>query len=756
MYLLARVFTILALVMAITSAGGRPAAATGAANATTVLILSTTVVGGASSQEALAAIAAGMSVEMATPAQWALKTAADFATYRALILGDPNCVGYDPPPFAGATSAIGPAIANASVWGPAVTGKAILIGTDVRFHNKTLLAQKGIAFAVSEPGKTGAYITLSCYYHEASAGTPLSVMDGFSLGGFTVTGVGTCFNDVHIVATHPALTGLTDAYLSNWNCSVHEGIDRWPVDWQVLAIAKTGSAYTAPDGTTGIPYILARGVEVISDIKLTPLTGTVELGTSYTLTATVKQDGVPAAGKVVTFTAIAGPNTGLVIPGAGPTDAAGQTTASYTSAATGTDTWKATFLDSLSRTQTSNTATVTWTVVSNRPPTANAGGPYTVPEGGSVVLSGSGTDPDAGQTLSYSWDLDNNGTFETSGQSVTFSASTLDGPSSATVVLKVCDSGTPSMCTTSSTTIAITNVAPTANAGPDQTQYWGLGLYFVGSATDPSAADTSAGFTGAWNFGDGGTAATMAASHTYALPGGYTASFTATDKDGGTSAPDTAQVTILRRATALSCTSISSIFGFPTTMSAQLSDRVNSTTAILAGHVITFIVDGVAAGSGVTDATGVATATSPALATPGSHTVSATFAGDLLYTSSTSTACSVSVSNSVGKVTWGNMRSSNNGRGGGNANSDGTSVTGEVQFQNDSITLHAHTVTAVGISPDRTKAWISATGTNGEAVLIYVEDNGEPGRNDIFRIWVNGTSQNGDGAITGGNVQIHK
>ena len=51
-------------------------------------------------------------------------------------------------------------------------------------------------------------------------------------------------------------------------------------------------------------------------------------------------------------------------------------------------------------------------------PTANAGGPYTVPEGGSTTLAGSGT----GQVLTYAWDLDNDGTFETAGQTATFSA----------------------------------------------------------------------------------------------------------------------------------------------------------------------------------------------------------------------------------------------------------------------------------------------------------------------------------------------
>ena len=89
----------------------------------------------------------------------------------------------------------------------------------------------------------------------------------------------------------------------------------------------------------------------------------------------------------------------------------------------------------------------------NDPPTADAGGPYTVDEGSSITLIGTGSDIDSGG-VSYAWDLDDNGSFETPGQSVTFSA--LNGPGTPAVHLQVCDTGTPGIeCTISTTTVTV-------------------------------------------------------------------------------------------------------------------------------------------------------------------------------------------------------------------------------------------------------------------------------------------------------------
>ncbi len=111
------------------------------------------------------------------------------------------------------------------------------------------------------------------------------------------------------------------------------------------------------------------------------------------------------------------------------------------------------------------------TVQNNQPPTVSANGPYYVPEGGSVTLTATGSDPENGP-LTYAWDLDNNGTFETTGQSVTFSAANLTAPSSQIVRVQVTDDG--GLTTVDQATVYITynftgffqpiNNLPTLNA----------------------------------------------------------------------------------------------------------------------------------------------------------------------------------------------------------------------------------------------------------------------------------------------------
>ena len=97
-----------------------PVGAVPAATPNTVLILDPTVTGGASSLEAAQAMANGFDVEVVSGGTWRGMTQADFASYRAVILGDPTCVV--------GTVPVADAEASVAAWGPAINGNVIIIG----------------------------------------------------------------------------------------------------------------------------------------------------------------------------------------------------------------------------------------------------------------------------------------------------------------------------------------------------------------------------------------------------------------------------------------------------------------------------------------------------------------------------------------------------------------------------------------------------------------------------------------------------
>jgi hypothetical protein len=81
----------------------------------------------------------------------------------------------------------------------------------------------------------------------------------------------------------------------------------------------------------------------------------------------------------------------------------------------------------------------------NDRPVADTGGPYEVCEGGTVAISAFGKDPEGGN-LTYDWDLDSDGDFETSGKNADYSAVGLSSPESYEISLRVTDAiGTSSI-----------------------------------------------------------------------------------------------------------------------------------------------------------------------------------------------------------------------------------------------------------------------------------------------------------------------
>ena len=95
-------------------------------------------------------------------------------------------------------------------------------------------------------------------------------------------------------------------------------------------------------------------------------------------------------------------------------------------------------------------------VTSNNPPTANPGGPYNGVTGQPLSFNGTGsTEPDAGQTLTYSWNFGDG----SSGSGATPSH-TYTSPGNYLVSLTVCDNGSPVLCDTKTTLAQIVDFIP--------------------------------------------------------------------------------------------------------------------------------------------------------------------------------------------------------------------------------------------------------------------------------------------------------
>lgn len=177
--------------------------------------------------------------------------------------------------------------------------------------------------------------------------------------------------------------------------------------------------------------------------------------------------------------------------------------------------------------------------VLSSPPVAEPGGPYTVQEGGSVLLDASASaDPDPEDSIvAYAWDLDNDGQFDDA-FGATPSTSWPDGPLVQTIRLRVTssDGGTGE----ATSTVTVTSAAPTATITPLSDGFQGVSgqmRSFVVTATDASPGDQAGKFTYFIDWGDvllpnlveGPSPLTV--SHAFSRPGAFAPTVYAVDKD---------------------------------------------------------------------------------------------------------------------------------------------------------------------------------------------------------------------------------
>ena len=276
----------------------------------------------------------------------------------------------------------------------------------------------------------------------------------------------------------------------------------------------------------------ATSTSLVSDVN--PST----VGQPVTFTATVTSGGAPVTTGTVAFADGGTPLASV------PVDATGTATFTTSALSGGTHPITATY----GGTPAYATSNGSLDQVVNGPVVADAGGPYSVAEGASVTLDGSGSTPGA----AYAWDLDGDGAFtDATGMSPTLTWTQLealgidDGPSTHPVTLKV-TLGLQEATDTAD--LDVSNTAPVTVVTGALTATVGAPFTLKVGADDPSSADMAALFAYTVDWGDGSPVESLNGpadpplTHTYAAPGTYSASFTSTDKDGGTGEPLTVQV----------------------------------------------------------------------------------------------------------------------------------------------------------------------------------------------------------------------
>ena len=162
-------------------------------------------------------------------------------------------------------------------------------------------------------------------------------------------------------------------------------------------------------------------------------------------------------------------------------------------------------------------------------PIAAVGGPYTVDEGGSLVLDAGLSDPGDLGPITWDWDLDDDGLFDdASGPTAPFDAGSLDGPSAAPVAVQVTDRCGRSVG--SSAAVLVANVAPELSA---------LSFSPAGSVAEllsfsVLAEDPVDPVQISWTWGDEEPdGAGEHPSHAWSSPGTFALTVLAEDDDGG-------------------------------------------------------------------------------------------------------------------------------------------------------------------------------------------------------------------------------
>lgn len=182
----------------------------------------------------------------------------------------------------------------------------------------------------------------------------------------------------------------------------------------------------------------------------------------------------------------------------------------------------------------------------DRPPVADANGPYNTVEGTDATLDGTGSSDPDGDVLTYDWDLDNDGFYDdATGPTPVFSTVGQDGI--FTIGLRVTDPF--GLSDTDSATVTVVNVAPSVAPASNSPQNENWTITVTATVTDPGWLDI---LSATIDWGDGSPVEgmdltgsenlrpdalyTFTASHIYGDNGTFTAQVCGYDDDTSTCA----------------------------------------------------------------------------------------------------------------------------------------------------------------------------------------------------------------------------
>lgn len=333
----------------------------------------------AGGREEVRAAALGFTVTTADAATWAAMTAAQFADYQLIIIGDPD--GGIPSSALANTQNLTDAVMGRA-GGNSAAGNRILIGTDPNGHSQGVpLMDAAVDFAGTVDGATGLYLAVSDSDRDWDGdGTPdvlqkiLPKITSDPTPNWTENSSPPCGGSVSLISQVFQFSTVDSSDLQGWGCSDHETWPTYPSDFLPLAVAT--DTPTAPtcgnDVDTGAPacgeaYLLIAGTGVSAtspNLSLTPVSeANIPVPSSSSVTANVHAAaGTPLAGVPVSFS-ITGVNAGAVgscSPSDCNSDANGNVVFSYTGTVSGVDTIIASAV--VSGSNQSATATKGWAV----------------------------------------------------------------------------------------------------------------------------------------------------------------------------------------------------------------------------------------------------------------------------------------------------------------------------------------------------------------------------------------------------------